>query len=131
MYESFAKLDGTHPWRDVSPDGFVDYRARVRPGGRVVYFNFDLAREMRLIPRNHARSRDAGAGKMLLDTFAIQIINEYDIVSGRLIDPLTIKPKPYMATRYLQAQHKDKRGLNSGDGRAIWNGAIEGGRRNV
>ncbi len=127
MYESFAKLDGTHPWREVSPEGFVDYRARVRPGGRVAYFNFQLARDMRLIPRNHAAALTPALEKTLLDTFALQIINEYDIVSGRLIDPLTIKPKPYMATRYLQAQHKDKRGLNSGDGRAIWIGVVKAG----
>ena len=36
-----------------------------------------------------------------------------------------------MATRYLQAQHKDKRGLHSGDGRAIWNGRVKAGRRDV
>ena len=33
-----------------------------------------------------------------------------------------------MATRYLQAQHKDKRGLHSGDGRAIWLGTLKAGR---
>jgi hypothetical protein len=32
-----------------------------------------------------------------------------------------------MATRYLQAQHKDKRGRTSGDGRAIWNGTVRAG----
>jgi len=31
-----------------------------------------------------------------------------------------------MATRYLQLQHPDKRGLNSGDGRSIWNGLVSG-----
>jgi hypothetical protein len=43
MYEAFAKLDGSHPWREVSPDGYVDYPARYRPGGSVIYFNYDLA----------------------------------------------------------------------------------------
>ena len=32
-----------------------------------------------------------------------------------------------MATRYLQSQHKDKRGRTSGDGRAIWNGTVRAG----
>src|SRR5689334_1490182 len=54
MYERFEMLDGSHPWRNAAPDGFVDYPARVRGGGRVVYFNFDLARELELIPANHA-----------------------------------------------------------------------------
>jgi hypothetical protein len=43
MYERFKELDGAHPWREVSPDGYVDYRARIRPQGRVIYFNFPLA----------------------------------------------------------------------------------------
>src|ERR1051326_7612615 len=47
MYEKFQELDGTHPWRDVSPDGYIDYRARYRPQGRVIYFNFPLAMENR------------------------------------------------------------------------------------
>ena len=42
MYEAFEKLDGSHPWRDAAPDGYVDYRARTRTGGRVAYFNFEL-----------------------------------------------------------------------------------------
>jgi uncharacterized protein YdiU (UPF0061 family) len=29
-----------------------------------------------------------------------------------------------MATRYLQLQHPDKRGMTSGDGRSIWNGSV-------
>ena len=43
MYEKFKELDGTHPWREVSPDGFIDYQARYRQKGRVLYFNFPLA----------------------------------------------------------------------------------------
>ena len=56
MYEKFQEVDGTHPWRNVSPDGYVDYRARYRPQGRVVYFNFPLAKEMGLIPADHPTS---------------------------------------------------------------------------
>src|SRR5215218_5629482 len=56
MYEKFKEVDGTHPWRNVSPDGYIDYRARYRPQGRVVYFNFPLAKEMGLIPTDHPPS---------------------------------------------------------------------------
>src|SRR5256885_17140971 len=42
MYQKFKSLDGTHAWRDVAPDGDIDYRARFRAGGGVIYFNFEL-----------------------------------------------------------------------------------------
>jgi uncharacterized protein YdiU (UPF0061 family) len=126
MYEKFKSLDGTHAWRDVCADGFVNYHARTRPGGRVVYFNYDLARELELIPANHADRLTRALEQSILDTFALQIINEYDLAKGRIsTGDKSVRPNPYMATRYLQAQHKDKRGLNSGDGRAIWNGSIK------
>jgi hypothetical protein len=128
MYESFEKLDGSHPWRKVSPDGYVDYRARIREGGRVLYFNFDLAREMKLVPANHAPRVTAALEKIILETFCLQIINEYDIAAGEKIAAASMKRGMYMATRYLQAQHKDKRGLTSGDGRAIWIGSVKAGR---
>jgi hypothetical protein len=133
MYESFGNLDGSHPWRDACADGFVDYRARVRGEGKVAYFNFDLAREMRLIPANHVNRITSELEKILIDAFSLQIINEYDLerLSGDRGDELSgkqIKPNAYMATRYLQAQHPDKRGLHSGDGRAIWIGCVKAGR---
>jgi hypothetical protein len=128
MYEAFETLNGEHPWRDACPDGYVDYRARTRGGGSVTYFNFELARQMRLIPSNHADRLTPALEEIVLDTFALQIINEYDIAHGEPIPPKLIKPGRYMATRYLQAQHKDKRGLHSGDGRAIWLGTVRAGR---
>lgn len=126
MYEKFKSLDGSHAWRDVCPDGYVDYYARTRTGGRVVYFNYDLARELELIPANHADRLTRALEQHILDTFSLQIINEYDLAKGAVAaGNKSVRPNPYMATRYLQAQHKDKRGLNSGDGRAIWNGSIK------
>jgi hypothetical protein len=125
MYELFAKLDGEHPWRDASPDGYVDYRAYVRAGGRIHYFNFDLAREMGLVPVNHADRVTAPLERAIMESCSLQIINEYDLAHGTLEDEKSIKPGRYMATRYLQAQHRDKRGLHSGDGRAIWLGTIQ------
>jgi uncharacterized protein YdiU (UPF0061 family) len=124
MYEKLKSLDGRHPWRDVSPDGFVDYHVRSRPGGRVIYFNYALGRELDLIPANHVARMDARLEKALLDAFAIQIINEYDLQRDKDAALKDSRQQPYMATRYLQAQHKDKRGLTSGDGRAVWNGTI-------
>ncbi|MGB7156721.1 MAG: protein adenylyltransferase SelO family protein [Tepidisphaeraceae bacterium] len=123
MYEKIKSLDGQHPWRNVSSDGYVDYHVRARRGGRVVYFNYPLARELDLVPANHVARMDAHLERALLDTFALQIINEYDL-KHRRYDAAAIRPQSCMATRYLQAQHKDKRGLTSGDGRAIWNGTL-------
>jgi uncharacterized protein YdiU (UPF0061 family) len=125
MYEKFSEIDGTHPWRNVSPDGYVDYQARYRPHGRVLYFNFPLAKEMGLIPVDHPPSVTKDLEQVILNTFSLQIINEYDLQRGKKYPPETIKPHPYMATRYLQTQHRNRQGKTSGDGRSIWNGYIK------
>lgn len=125
MYEKFEEIDGRHPWRNVSPDGYVDYQARYRPHGRVLYFNFALAKEMGLIPPDHRASITKDLEQVILDTFSLQIINEYDLEHGKKYPPETIKPQPYMATRYLQIQHRSRQGKTSGDGRSIWNGYIK------
>ena len=125
MYEKFKEIDGRHPWRDVCPDGYVDYQARYRPHGRVLFFNFPLAKEMGLIPSDHPTSISKDLEQAVLDTFSLQIINEYDLEQGKKFPPETIKPHPYMATRYLQTQHRNKQGKTSGDGRSIWNGYIK------
>jgi uncharacterized protein YdiU (UPF0061 family) len=124
MYEKFKELDGTHPWRKVSPDGYVDYQARYRPNGRVLYFNFPLAQELGLIPSNHPRTVNKELERVILETFSLQIINEYDLRHGKSYSPEMVKPGPYMATRYLQTQHRNKQGRTSGDGRSIWNGYL-------
>jgi uncharacterized protein YdiU (UPF0061 family) len=124
MYEKFKELDGTHPWRDVSADGYLDYRARYRPKGRVLYFNFPLAREMELIPPDHPPTLNKELEQVILETFSLQIINEYDLKLGKKYPTETVKPGPYMATRYLQTQHRNKQGKTSGDGRSIWNGYL-------
>jgi uncharacterized protein YdiU (UPF0061 family) len=124
-YSRFRKLDGNHPFKHAVPDGFVDYPVRFRDGGRVFFFNFELAREIGLIPRGHPDSLTAGLSRAVLDSFSLQIINEYD----RLHDPALMaaaRPGLYMATRYLQLQHPSRRGHTSGDGRSIWNGCVTG-----
>src|SRR5829696_1144216 len=125
MFEKFNDIDGRHPWRSVSPDGYVDYQARYRPHGRVLYFNFPLAREMGLIPPDHSPRINKDLEQVILDTFSLQIINEYDLERGKKYSPETIKPHPYMATRYLQVQHRSRQGKTSGDGRSIWNGYLK------
>src|SRR6476660_7335584 len=127
MYEKFKELDGTHPWREVSPDGFIDYRARYRQKGRVLYFNFPLAGEMELIPADHPHILNKDLEQAILETFSLQIINEYDLKLGKKYSTETVKPGCFMATRYLQTQHRNKQGKTSGDGRSIWNGYLQTG----
>lgn len=124
-YFDFDALDGSHPWKQAVPDGFIEYRVRQITGGKVAYFNFVLAKEMGLIDRNHEQTMNPDLEAKILETFCLQIINEYDELSKRKIDPASIKPNKFMATRYLQLQHPDKKGLSSGDGRGIWNGSLE------
>jgi uncharacterized protein YdiU (UPF0061 family) len=124
VYEKFKELNGSHPWRDVSPDGYVNYRVRYRPHGRVLFFNFPLAKEMGLIPTNAPCSLNQELEGVILDTFSLLIINEYDLKQNKKYSQKSVRPKPYMATRYLQTQHANKRGTTSGDGRSIWNGCL-------
>lgn len=124
LYSPFDQLDGTHPWMDSVKDGFVAYKVRELRTGKIAYFNFILAKEMGLIPHDHPSQMTDDLENKLIETFALQIINEYDELSQRRIDPKTIRSQPYMATRYLQLQHTNKQGKTSGDGRGIWNGTV-------
>ena len=123
-YPGFRQIDGSHPLRQAVPDGFVNYAARRKPGGEVFFFNFALAREMGLIPANHPDTLNKKLCQAVLDTFSLQIINEYDLSHKTRIPKKDILANEYMATRYLQSQHTNKKGLNSGDGRSIWNGCF-------
>ncbi len=124
QYRRFYKVNGRHPWREVSQDAYVDYAARTRHGGKVFYFNFELAKEMGLIGKRHPHQLNAALSKAVLDAFSLVIINEYDIAHGVRFAKKDIRPHQYMATRYLQCQHPSKKGLTSGDGRSIWNGCF-------
>ena len=125
-YPQFKKINGKHSLRESVPNGYVDYAVRKRPKGKVFYFNFDLAKEMGLLPKNHPAELNPALCKSILDTFSLVIINEYDEMHNIRFPEKDIKPEKYMATRYLQLQHPDKRGMNSGDGRSIWNGLLKG-----
>lgn len=123
-YGAFDQLDGQHPWQERMPEGMIEYPVRQLSGGKLSYFNFDLAKEMGLIPQNHPHRLNKKLSEKVLQTFCLRIINEYDQQHGKKYSPQTIKPNNYMATRYLQMQHPDKAGRTSGDGRAIWNGIL-------
>ncbi len=123
-YQRLRRIDGRHPLKRASPDCYVAYRARRRHDSDVAYFNFALAREMGLIPARHPDRLTADLRRSLLDTFSLVIINEYDFLNGTRVPARDLLPHSYMATRYLQLQHPDKRGENSGDGRSIWNGCL-------
>jgi len=121
-YRAFARIDGRHPYRDAVVGGSVDYAARRRHDGRVAFFNYALAREMGLIPVAHPDRMTPGLARAVTDAFSLVIVNEYDLAHGLRVNPRDQLPHPYMATRYLQLQHRDRRGTTSGDGRSIWNG---------
>jgi hypothetical protein len=123
-YPGFARLDGRHPYRDAVPAGVVDYLARRRHDGRVAWFNFALAREMGLVPEGHPDRLNPSLERAILDAFCLVIVNEWDLAHGLRVDPHDLLPHPYMATRYLQLQHKCRRGTTSGDGRGVWNGTL-------
>jgi len=122
-YAAFARIDGRHPYRDAVPDGHVDYRARRRKDGEVAFFNYGLAREMGLIPGHHPDAMTPALRRAILDTFALVIVNEYDVAHGLRVPARDFLPHPYMATRYLQLQHPSRSGRTSGDGRSVWNGS--------
>jgi uncharacterized protein YdiU (UPF0061 family) len=121
-YSSFQKINGQHPWKYAVPNGFIDYPARILRRSKVVYFNFALAKEMKLIENSHSHSINPDLEKALIETFALRILNEYDQLTGASFPRKDLKNHRYMATRYLQLQHENKTGCTSGDGRSIWNG---------
>lgn len=109
-YPAFDQLDGNHPWKSSVPEGLISYPVRRLNMGRVCYFNFDLAKEMGLIPSDHPHRMNKKLENRLLETFSLRIINEYDQQHGVQFPRQLIKKNEYMATRYLQLQHHDKIG---------------------
>src|SRR5688572_28988096 len=90
-YESFDQLDGRHPFASAVPTACVHYQVRKLNEGKISYFNFDLAKEMGLISQNHPHRMSKQLEAKLLETFSIQIINEYDIKRKVKFDPSTVK----------------------------------------
>jgi hypothetical protein len=113
-YNLFFEINGKHTLKKDLPSFCVNYAARNRSQGKVAFFNFELAKEMGLIDQNHDHVMNSRLEKILLETFSLRIINEYDIAKKRSYKK--IPNRNYMATRYLQLQHKSKTGKTSGDG---------------
>lgn len=123
-YSAFGRINGQHPFKQQVPGGRVEYKARYKKGGKVAFFNFELAKEMGLIPKSHPNELNPDLEREILETFSLVIINEYDVINKVKFPEEEIHPHTYMATRYLQLQHPDKSGRTSGDGRSIWNGTV-------
>ncbi len=123
-YPAFSRLNGEHPFKEQVPQGRVEYKARYKKGGKVSFFNFELAREMGLLAKNHPEKMNPELEREILETFSLVIINEYDVINNIKFPEDEIHPHTYMATRYLQLQHPDKSGRTSGDGRTVWNGTV-------
>ncbi len=52
-YINFSRINGEHDFKKNVPGGRVEYKARYRKGGKVAFFNFELAKEMGLIAKTH------------------------------------------------------------------------------
>lgn len=124
-YSSFSKIDGTHEFQNRVPNSYILYPVRRLEKGKISYFNFKLAKEMGLISEYHPEQLNSDLENVLLNTFCLQIINEYDQNKNTKFNQKRLKSNKYMATRYLQLQHKNKKGTTSGDGRSIWNGSFK------
>ena len=126
VYSRFDEINGQHPLQGDVDDFCVLYDVRPRSGGKVSWFNFELAEEMGLIEPGHPHKLNKELEKKLLETFALIIVNEYDLKNRKkMIQSSKVRPHKYMATRYLQLQHPNKQGKTSGDGRSIWNGCFQ------
>jgi uncharacterized protein YdiU (UPF0061 family) len=125
-YARIRSIDGRHPLQTAVPSAVVPYPARRRRDSKIAFFNFELAREIGLIPSSHPDLLDARLTRALLETFSLVIVNEWDQSHDNEPSARDRLDHEYMATRYLQLQHPDRRGLNSGDGRSIWNGLVRG-----
>lgn len=123
-YAKFRDINGNHPLKKAVPEAVVEYQVRTRHGGQVAFFNFELAKEIGLIPEDHPYELTRELKEEILKTFSIVIINEYDLMNNFNFPKEEIRPNTYMATRYLQLQHPCKKGTTSGDGRSIWNGQV-------
>ena len=123
-YTTFDQLDGHHPLQKAVPDSVVLYKVRTRKGGKVSFLNYELAREIGLLSKNHPDVMNKKLEEKILYTFGIVIINEYDGIHNITYPEEDIRKNKYMATRYLQIQHPNKKGKTSGDGRSIWNGIV-------
>lgn len=78
---------------------------------------------MGLVAQNHKHILNEELERKIIETFSLRILNEFDQEHAH--KAIETKQHPFMATRYLQLQHADKKGRTSGDGRSIWNGSVQ------
>lgn len=88
-YPNIESIDGRHPLAQIAPSAVVPYAARRRRDSTVAYFNFDLAREIGLIPARHPDELTPELRRTILDSFSLVIVNEWDEAHGH-IPPLAI-----------------------------------------
>ena len=81
-YDRFRLINGNHDFQKAVSEGAVEYSVCLRKGGTLAYFNYDLAKEMGLIARDHPQKMNQKLSETVLDTFGIQIINEYDVMNN-------------------------------------------------
>ena len=124
QYSGFTQIDGRHPLKTAAPAAYVEYHVRPRPNAQVRFFNFSLAKEMGLLSIDHPSQLNPILEQVIVDTFGLVIINEYDLEHSLVVDLNAVRDQRYMATRYLQLQHPSHQGTTSGDGRSIWNGTV-------
>ena len=84
-YSAFDAIDGSHPYKALGEEFYIEYPVFNLKKGKVAYFNYDLAREMGLIPKDHKQKLTPKLEQKILDAFSIQIINEYDVLSKKRI----------------------------------------------
>src|SRR5687768_1465209 len=99
VYSRFDQIDGSHPWKTAVPEGMVEYPTFKLNKGNVFYFNYALAKEMGLLPQDHPHKMNDELEAKLIETFSLQIYNEYDQMVGRKIPAENFKANKYMATR--------------------------------
>lgn len=124
VYPAFFQIDGNHPLKEKTSFSYVEYEAVRRHGGKIRYFDFDLAKELELIDRQHPEKLNPKLVSVLNDRFSFTIVNEYDVLNSTLAASRKRLPRKFMATRYLQLQNPNKKGVFSGDGRSVWNGFV-------
>jgi len=114
----------THELFSKVPEMCLPYSVKSNPNGEVFYVNESLCLEMGLLEKGPSTKNINELKKEILDTFNLQIINDYDRLNHTSVSSKDVKPFFCFATRYLQLQHKNNQGKTSGDGRAIWNGTL-------
>ena len=121
---------GSMTFRKPFRTGAVEHTAAcLRKGGKLAYFNYDLAKEMGLIDRNHPPKMNQQLSQAVLNTFGIQIINEYDVLQSHPQfqkdqeteyvhgDPVSSIPAPGQNRTYLRrwAKYLERPDYLSGD----------------